>query len=74
MKIYIEDLEKARSIIRSRDVVIGVVGLGRVGLVVASAFLSKGFKVVGFDRDLERIYDELRLGGHVLHPEKKVRE
>ncbi len=35
--------------IRSRDAVIGIVGLGYVGLPLALAAAKKGFRVVGFD-------------------------
>jgi UDP-N-acetyl-D-glucosamine dehydrogenase len=35
--------------ITSKQAVIGIVGLGYVGLPIASAFAKKGFKVIGFD-------------------------
>ena len=41
--------------VRSRDVVIGVVGLGYVGLPLATAFAESGFRTLGFDSDRERI-------------------
>lgn len=41
--------------INSREAVLGVVGLGYVGLPVACLFASKGFHVIGVDRDGDRI-------------------
>ncbi len=41
--------------IKSKQAVIGVVGLGYVGLPLAQAFCQKGVKVVGFDIDQEKI-------------------
>jgi len=45
----------------SRPRLIAVIGLGYVGLPVATAFGRAGFKVIGFDVNAERI-DELRNG------------
>jgi nucleotide sugar dehydrogenase len=39
----------------SGEATVGVVGLGYVGLPVALAFAAKGFKVVGVDRDDQRV-------------------
>jgi len=41
--------------IRSRDIAVGVVGVGYVGLPLALGFLEAGFEVTGFDIDDERI-------------------
>jgi UDP-N-acetyl-D-glucosamine dehydrogenase len=40
--------------VAARDLVIGVVGLGYVGLPLAVSFAESGFPVVGFDVDAER--------------------
>ncbi|MEL0238280.1 MAG: NAD(P)-binding domain-containing protein, partial [Gammaproteobacteria bacterium] len=37
--------------IKSKQAVIGIIGLGYVGLPLARAFSFKGFKVIGFDID-----------------------
>jgi len=54
--------------------VIGIVGLGRIGLILASAFLNKNFRVVGYDIDPERILENIYSGSVELHPEEIVRE
>ena len=40
---------------------LGIIGLGYVGLPVATAFAKSGVPVVGFDIDRKRV-DELRAG------------
>jgi UDP-N-acetyl-D-glucosamine dehydrogenase len=39
----------------NRKIIIGVIGLGYVGLPLAILFAKKGFKVFGFDKDVEKI-------------------
>jgi len=39
-----------------RDVLVGLIGLGYVGLPLARAFCEKGFRVVGFDIDHTRVH------------------
>ena len=41
--------------IESRRAVVGVLGLGYVGLPLASAFVEAGFRVLGFDTDPQKI-------------------
>ena len=41
--------------LRAREVAVGVVGLGYVGLPLARAFVDGGFRVVGFDIDPRKI-------------------
>ena len=41
--------------IDSKEIVVGVIGLGYVGLPLSLAFLKKNIKVVGFDLDPEKI-------------------
>ena len=74
MKIYGRGLEEIREIIKRREVRIGVVGLGRVGMIIASAFLDKGFGVVGYDVNHREIIDSLLRESESLHPERTVRE
>jgi 3-hydroxyisobutyrate dehydrogenase-like beta-hydroxyacid dehydrogenase len=48
---------------------IGIVGLGRVGIQAARAYLNKGYEVYGYARRREVIQDFLALGGkHVNSP------
>jgi UDP-N-acetyl-D-glucosamine dehydrogenase len=46
-----------RSKVADRSLVIGIVGMGYVGIPLALVALAKGFKVIGFDIDLERVKD-----------------
>jgi UDP-N-acetyl-D-glucosamine dehydrogenase len=39
----------------ARELTVGVMGLGYVGLPLTEGFLGKGFKVLGFDPDAEKI-------------------
>ena len=39
----------------TREALIGIIGLGYVGLPLAREFLKKGFRVLGFDTDAEKI-------------------
>ena len=41
--------------INNRTLKIGIIGLGYVGIPLASEFLENGFKVLGFDTDEEKI-------------------
>jgi UDP-N-acetyl-D-glucosamine dehydrogenase len=52
--------------IESREAVVGVLGLGYVGLPLASAFVEAGFRVLGFDTDPEKI-EQLARGETYLH-------
>ncbi len=51
--------------IASRRAVVGVLGLGYVGLPLASAFVEAGFPVLGFDTDPQKI-DQLARGEQYL--------
>ena len=52
--------------IRSREAVIGVIGLGYVGLPLAMEFAKAGFKVLGFDTDQGKA-DALNRGKSYIH-------
>ena len=54
-------LEPLLQKVRNREEVIGVLGLGRVGLPLASVFASSGVKSIGIDNNLE-ILDSIRKG------------
>ncbi len=41
--------------IKGKSVVIGVIGLGYVGLPLAVTFAEAGFKVLGFDKDVDKV-------------------
>ncbi len=41
--------------VAERDVVVGVVGLGYVGLPLALGFAEAGFRAIGVDVDVERV-------------------
>ena len=45
----------------SRSANVGIIGLGYVGLPLASAFIAKGFRVIGFDVDPDKV-DRLNWG------------
>ena len=47
--------------VNNKKAVVGVLGLGRVGLPLASVFASKGFSSLGFDTDLNRV-DSIKKG------------
>src|SRR5688572_16770301 len=53
--------------IDSRTAVVGVLGLGYVGLPLASAFVEAGFPVLGFDTDAEKIELLARGENYVRH-------
>ena len=58
--------------IKSKQAVIGIVGLGYVGLPLARAFCQQGIKVVGFDIDQEKI-DEIEAGrSYIKHIDDDV--
>lgn len=61
--------------LRNRTALIGIMGLGYVGLPLARVFSARGFRVLGFDTDPNKI-EKLRRGesyiGHI--PEADVRE
>jgi UDP-N-acetyl-D-glucosamine dehydrogenase len=61
--------------IRSRTALVGIIGLGYVGLPLARTFSARGFRVLGFDTDPNKV-EKLRRGesyiGHI--PAATVRE
>lgn len=57
--------------IESRDATIGIVGLGYVGLPLASEFLKENFKVIGFDIDETKISFLQRGKSYINHMDGK---
>ena len=65
--------------IRSKNLTIGIIGLGYVGLPLLKGFESKNFKIIGFDTDKKKIL-KLRKGvsyiNHIdlndIHKNKKI--
>jgi UDP-N-acetyl-D-glucosamine dehydrogenase len=53
--------------IKNKKIVIGVIGLGYVGLPLVIEFSKKGFKVIGFDTDREKIKKLLRNESYITH-------
>jgi UDP-N-acetyl-D-glucosamine dehydrogenase len=54
-------LDKLEEKIKNKDILLGVIGLGYVGLPLCLTFLKKGIKVIGFDSDPTKI-DKLEKG------------
>jgi UDP-N-acetyl-D-glucosamine dehydrogenase len=54
-------IQKLEGAIRARSATIGVIGLGYVGLPLIQAFISAGFRTMGFDVDQAKV-DQLLAG------------
>ena len=59
--------EELISRIQARDYTVGVIGLGYVGMPLALAFCAKGFRVLGFDIDPEKVAMLSRGGSYIQH-------
>jgi len=57
--------EQLQQRIKSREAVIGVVGLGYVGLPLTIGFVRAGFPVLGFDTDSQRV-EQINRGEQVM--------
>ena len=53
--------------IRVNKALVGIIGLGYVGLPLALAFVEKGFPVLGFDVDPEKVLKLNRGEGYIKH-------
>jgi len=53
---------------------IGVIGLGRMGMVAAKKYMREGYKVVGYARRSEVIQEFTRAGGIALRNSREVAE
>jgi len=60
----VSDLKKK---IESKELVIGVIGLGYVGLPLVREFLKNGFRVIGFDIDPEKVNKLNKGGSYIKH-------
>jgi UDP-N-acetyl-D-glucosamine dehydrogenase len=56
-----------RDRIRNHEALIGVIGMGYVGLPLALAFCERGFKVLGFDVDPQKVDRIGRGEGYIKH-------
>ncbi|HVN31943.1 MAG TPA: nucleotide sugar dehydrogenase [Thermoanaerobaculaceae bacterium] len=54
----------------SHDALVGIIGLGYVGLPLALAYVEKGFRVVGFDVDPEKVARLDRGEAYIKHIDK----
>lgn len=62
-----EDFTRLISRIRSREAVVGIIGLGYVGLPLAIHFCRSGFNVIGFDVDSSKIDSLARNRSYIKH-------
>lgn len=53
--------------IRKQEALVGIIGLGYVGLPLAREFLKKGFHILGFDLDHEKIAKLSRGKSYIKH-------
>ena len=53
--------------IRSHDAIVGIIGMGYVGLPLALAFVEKGFPILAFDVDPEKVAKLNRGEGYIKH-------
>ena len=53
--------------IKAHDALVGIIGMGYVGLPLALAFVEKGFPVLGFDVDPEKVAKLNRGEGYIKH-------
>ncbi|HJR54085.1 MAG TPA: nucleotide sugar dehydrogenase [Gemmatimonadota bacterium] len=63
----VENAERLKRAIESKEARIGVIGLGYVGLPLALAFTDRGFRVLGFDVDARKIEQLDRGASYIPH-------
>jgi UDP-N-acetyl-D-glucosamine dehydrogenase len=63
----VENAERLKRTIESKEARIGVIGLGYVGLPLALAFTDRGFRVLGFDVDQRKVEQLNRGASYIPH-------
>ena len=63
----VENAERLKRSIESKEARIGVIGLGYVGLPLALAFTDRGFRVLGFDVDPRKVEQLGRGASYIPH-------
>ena len=48
-------IEKLLTLVKSKKITVGIIGLGYVGLPLTIRFSEEGFKTIGFDVDDEKV-------------------
>ncbi len=71
-KIYFADAEEMLRLIKERKTIFSVYGLGYIGTTTVAVLLSRGFRVVGYDENRERLREIER--GTIRHIDMRVRE
>ncbi|MBI1318972.1 MAG: nucleotide sugar dehydrogenase [Candidatus Hydrogenedens sp.] len=61
------DVAALKAMILGRDARVGIIGLGYVGLPLVQAFCRKGFRVVGFDVDSDKVRRLLEGQSYIHH-------
>ena len=61
-----QDLSQWLSLVENRELRIGIIGLGYVGLPLVLLFSQEGFRVTGFDIDADKV-DKLNAGESYIH-------
>ena len=59
-------IEALKHRIESREAAVGIIGLGYVGLPLMRAFCDKGFRVLGFDVDAQKV-EQINAGKSYIH-------
>lgn len=61
--------------IKSRDAVIGIIGMGYVGLPLVFTFARQNFKIIGFDIDKNKIDKLMKCESYIKHiPSEMIKE
>jgi UDP-N-acetyl-D-glucosamine dehydrogenase len=63
----VENAERLKRAIESKEALVGVIGLGYVGLPLALAFADRGFRVLGFDVDGRKVEHLARGASYIPH-------
>ncbi|MCD6428888.1 MAG: hypothetical protein J7L12_04680, partial [Desulfurococcales archaeon] len=71
MKLWNLSTEEIKDVLRRGDLTVCVIGLGGVGLAVATVWLKHNARVIGVDIDERKV--ELLRRGSVPHPEEVVK-